>query len=304
MASTVAKPVDADMAQLLDQVHRLELVARHNVSGLQPGDYLTAVKGRGLVFHECRKYVPGEPARSIDWNITARTGEPHVRVHLEERQRQVFIALDVSPSMFFGTRRRTKLELGVELAASLAVSAQQAGDRLGHVLFADQIVDESRPQGGGKQVFRVLKSLLENTGPWRRPVAESDPRAAVHGIQKYRGRYVIFLISDFIDHDVPEDLKYLQTHHDVSLLHVYDPMEYAVDAPLAFRGRSPEGREAGWERWRRAEPSSSGSLTAMQEFLRQQCAPQGIAVHSFSTDAGVRSGLEAFFHRKRGLGRA
>ena len=301
----LVRPVDADMAALLDRVQRLELVARHNVAGLQPGDYLTAVKGRGLVFHECRKYVPGEPARSIDWNITARTGEPHVRVHLEERQRQVFVALDVSPSMFFGSRRRTKLELGVELAASLAVSVHQAGDRLGHVLFADRVLDESRPQGGGKQLFRVLKALLEHTGPWNRPVAESDPRAAVHGMQKYRGRYVIFLISDFIDHDVPEDLKYLQAHHDVSLLHVYDPLEYATDAPLAFRGRSPESRRrAGQEPWRLVETAAVDSLDAMQGFLRRQCGPHGIAVQSFSTDIAVRSGLDAFFHRKRSLGRA
>ena len=296
MALAEQEPTD-----LLDRIHRLELVARHNVSGMRPGDYLTAVKGRGLTFHECRKYVVGESARKIDWNITARTGEPHVRVHLEERQRQIFVALDVSPSMHFGSRRRTKLELGVELAASLAVSAKEAGDHLGHVIFADRVLDESRPAGGGRQLFRVLRSLLDHVGPWDRPVAESDPRAAVHGIQKYRGRHVIFLISDFIDHDVPEDLKYLQAHHDVSLLHVYDPLEFAVDAPLRFRARAPEGNT---KPWRRASPALAGSLDAMQDFLRRAVGIYGIALQSFSTDETVRSGLERFFHRKRGLGRA
>ena len=279
---------------LLDKVHRLELMARHNAAGLQPGDYQTAVRGRGMIFHESRKYVPGEPARKIDWNITARVGEPHVKVHLEERQREVFIALDMSPSMAFGSRGRTKLELAVELAASLAVSVKQAGDRLGHVLFADRVLDDSRPAGGGKQLFRVLRSILEHTEPWARPVAASDPRVAIHGIQQYRGRFVIFLISDFIDHDVPEDLKYLQARHDVSLLHVYDPMEYAAEAPLSFWARSPEGQEQGF-----LSPSHGGTQDEMSAFLRDKCGRLRIAFESFSTEDSVRDGLERFFHRKR-----
>ncbi len=281
-------------------MHRLELVARHNAAGLRPGDYLTAIRGRGMIFHECRAYVPGEPARSIDWNITARLGEPHVKVHLEERRREVFIALDVSPSMAFGSRRKTKLELGVELAASVAATVEQSGDHLAHVLFADRVLAESRPAGGGKQLFRVLRSILEQVEPWSRPVEISDIRVAIHAIQKYRGRFVVFVISDFIDHDLPEDLKYFQAQHDVSLLHVYDPLEFADDVPLAMRARPSEGnRSPHWTPLGSSE--ASGSLAEMQGFLREKCGTYRLAFESFGTHEPVRAGLDRFFHRKRRL---
>lgn len=288
--------MSTDVSALLRQVRILELVARRNAAGLAAGDYLTAIRGRGMIFHESRKYVPGEPARAIDWNVTARLGEPYVKVHLEERQREVVVALDVSPSMHAGFQAKTKLEVAVELAATLAASAVAAGDRVGHVIFADRVLAESRPRGGRAQLFRVLRAFVEHAAPWTRPVAESDPRAAVHAVERHRrGRFVVFLISDFIDHDVPEDLKYVRARHDVSLLHVYDPFEYSPGAPVVFQGFSPEG--AG----RRAalRPGETGTLEEMRAFLRQECGRHRIAFESFSTALPVRASLERFFHRKR-----
>lgn len=289
---------DADrLATLLRHVHHLELVARHNAHGLRTGEWTTAVRGRGLVFHETRKYVQGEPARRIDWNITARLGEPHVRVHLEERQRRVILALDVSPSMHDGFQRRTKLEYAVELAATLAVSAIDAGDRLGHVVFADRVLGQERPVGGRAQLFRVLRALVEHTAPWDRPVEASDPRAAIHAIERQGGRSVVFLISDFVDHDVPRDLDYLRPRHDVSLLHIVDPVDYAEDAPIVLAARSPEGAP-------RRSPIRLGevdSLTAVEAALRERCGVLGMAFESFPTHWPVRTALGRFFHRKRAL---
>ena len=281
---------------LLHKVHVLELAARKNSAGRLAGDYLTAVRGRGLIFHESRKYVPGDPARSIDWNVTARLGEPYVKVTLEERRREVMILLDVSPSMHAGLAAKTKLEHAVEIAATLAVSAAESGDRVGHVVFADRVLGESRPRGGRAQLFRVLRAFVEGAAPWTRPVAVSDPRAAVHALERHRrGRFVVFLISDFIDHDVPEDLKFLRERHDVSLLHVYDPLEYATRGEVVFRGYSPEGGG------RRAclRPGETGSLEAMSRFLREKAAVHRIAFASFSTAMPVRSELDRFFHRRR-----
>lgn len=289
-------PHGAPVSELLRQVRRLEVVARQNVASWAPGEYLTSILGRGLVFHEPRKYVPGEPARRIDWNITARVGEPYVRVHQEERRREVFLAVDVSPSMHVGFARRTKLETAVELAATLAASAIDAGDRVGYVLFADRVLAEERPRGGRRQLFRVLRALLGATAPWARPVAESDPRQAIHAIQRSRGRrFVVFLVSDFIDHDVPEDLKYVQARHDVSLLHVYDPLEHVAGAPVVLRGRAPEGREV----LRTIRPGEGESLEARTAFLRGQAARHGIATASFSTAEPVARALGRLFHGKR-----
>lgn len=285
-----------EVSGLLQRVHRLELAARHNAAGLLRGDYLTAVHGQGMAFHEIRKYVPGESIRQIEWNITARLGEPYVKVHREERQREVVIALDVSPSMHTGFQQKTKLEMAVELAATLAVSVIDSGDRLGYVLFADRVLEENRPRGGRPQLFRALRAFLAHTAPWTRPVAESDPRAAIHAIERHRrGRFVIFLISDFIDHDLPDDLKYARARHSISLLHVYDPVEYATDSPVIFQGASPEG--AARRAWLR--PGEAGSLAEMQRFLRRECGARRMAFASCSTALGVRATLGALFHRQR-----
>ncbi len=288
---TVADAVPA----LLRRVELLEIAARRNVAALRSGDYSTTFRGSGLVFHESRKYVPGEPARRIDWNVTARLSEPYVRVHLEERQRDVFIALDVSPSMHAGSQQKTKLELGVELAATLAVSAIDAGDRVGHVLFADRALGNSRPRGGRVQLFRVLKALLEGCTPWQRPVAESDPRTAIHAVQRLRGRrFVVFLISDFVDHNVPEDLKYLQARHDVTLLHVYDPLELEPAADLVFRGATPEGEPF-------AAPlvaGETGGLEEMRRLLVEASGRHRCDFASISTAEPAAGALGRLFWRK------
>jgi uncharacterized protein (DUF58 family) len=296
MAEPENPPSAPEIAELVRRVRRLELAARRNVSGLAGGDYATSVPGRGLLYQEARQYVPGEPVRSIDWNITARLRKPYVKVHHEERQREIFVAVDMSPSMRLGFQRRTKLELAVELAATLAVSAIDAGDRLGHLIFADRVLDRSRPRGGRRQLFRVLRSLLDHAAAPPRATPGSDPRAAIHSIQRHRGRrFVVFLISDFIDHDVPEDLKYVQARHDVSLLHIFDPLEYAAPSPIVFSGYSPEGEA------RRAPlaPGDTGRHAEMSRFLRERAGPLRIAVGSFSTGDPVTRSLGVYFNHKR-----
>lgn len=288
-------PVEPDAAELLRRVRLLELAARRNAGGLVGGDWATAIPGQGLLFHETRKYVAGESARRIDWAISARVGEPHVRVDLEERQREVYLAIDLSPSMHAGLGEKTKLELAVELAATLAVSAVDSGDRLGWVFFADRALAEERAAPGGRQLFRFLRSLLESTAAWTRPVAESDPRAAIHALERRRGRFVIFVISDFIDHDLPADLAYVRARHDLSLLHVYDPLEYEPSPRLVLSAVSPEGRAAPGS----VAPGAAGTLEEMQAFLRREAGRHRIACASFSTSEAVAAGLDRFFHLKR-----
>lgn len=296
-----ASHASSQAVDLLRAVRALELAARHNVAALAQGNYSTSILGRGLLFHEPRKYVAGEPARYIDWNVTARLAEPYVKVHQEERQREIFVALDVSPSMHTGFQDKTKIEHAVELAATLAVSAIEGGDRVGVVLFADRALAVERPLAGRRHLFRVLRTLLDHTGPWTRPVTESDPRAAIHAIQRLRGRrFVVFLISDFIDHDVPEDLKYVQARHDVSLLHVFDPVEYAVSDAVRFAARAPEGDN----RRRVMQPGETGSLEEIEDFLRREAGRHRIAVEPFPTDQPVAQALNRFFHRRRRLRRS
>lgn len=297
--STRRLAVGEDAPELLRSVRVLEMVSRRSAAGLLSGDYQTAIRGQGLLYQESRKYLPGDPVRSIDWNVTARTGEPYVKVNLEERQRDVYVALDVSPSMHAGFQDRTKLEFAIEMAATLGATAIEGGDRLGWVLFADRVLEDERPAGGRGQLFRFLRSLLRRSWPWERPVAESDPRAAVHAIQRARrGRFVVFLISDFIDHDVPEDLKYLRPRHDVSLLHVYDPVEFKDAPDVVFGGFSPEGFAGP----RLVSPGAAGSLEATETFLQREAARYRLTARSCSTASSVQAELSELFHAKRTRG--
>ncbi len=290
----------ASLGSLLSQVRALELVARRNVTSTLSGNYVTSIQGRGMEFHEARRYVVGDPVRHIDWKMTARLGVPYVRTYLEERQREIFIALDTSPSMHTGWQDRSKLDLAVETAATIAVSALDAGDRLGFLTFSDRVHDVSRPIAGKRQLFRALRRFARVVRETPEPCGESDPRSAFHAIQALRGRrFVVFVISDFIDHDVPEDVRYVQMRHDVSLLHIYDPVEYAPRSTVRLPMLAPEGRSIVTS----VRPGETGSLDAMQRFLRQACRQYGIAVSSISARDPVGGLLAAHFHRRRrGLG--
>ena len=293
-----ASPMDRGLQDLLRRVKTLELVARKNATGLLAGDYVTAVRGRGMMFHDARRYVPGDDVRSIDWKMTARLREPYVRLYLDEREREVFIALDVSPSMKTGWQARTKMEYAVEIAATLAVSAALQRDRIGYVLFADRALDMAVPRGGPAQLFRTLKAFLVHgrSAPRRCPL--SDPRAAIHAIQSLKGRkFVVFMISDFIDRDVPDDLRYVQARHDVSLLHVYDPLEFARGVPVVVPAFSPEGKPSHGL----VSPGSGEDLDSFRSFMSREASKYHMAFHSFSTREPVDDSLRQFFDRRRRL---
>lgn len=283
-------------SELLARVRALEIVARQNVSSLYTGNYVTTVRGSGMEFNEARHYVHGDPERHIDWNMTARLDEPFVRTYLEEREREVIVAVDVSASMHTGWQERGKLETALELAATLGLAAIDAGDRLGFLTFHERVVDFARPVGGRRQLYTFLRALVgqHEVSPPR--TQASDPRAAIHAIQALRGkRFVVFLVSDFIDHDVPEDLRFVGQRHDVSLVHVYDPFEYAGPGPVRLLAAAPEGPM----RARSVGLDSSGSLEQMQRFLAETAARYGLATVSVSTTAPVGRSLSDFFHRKQ-----
>jgi len=281
---------------IYESVRTLELVARHNVAGALQGDYVTAFKGSGLLFEEPRRYVAGDPVRTIDWNITARTGEPYVRVHREERQREVALLLDVSPSMHLGYQRRTKIETAIELAATVATSSVGGGDRLSLITFADRVLDRVPARGGRGQLWRVLSSLVSAAQPWERAVALSDPREAIHELEGRRsGPLVVFLVTDCVDRDVPEDLRYLRPRHDVSLLQVHEPFESAPTRHLRLPLVSPEGPVSS----RTSHPGSEGRYAPDSSALALECARLGIAFTSVTTGASVPRALADHFHRKQ-----
>lgn len=288
------------LAALLRGVRELELVARRNVTSHLRGNYLTTIRGRGTEFWEARRYVPGESARHIDWRITARLREPHVRVHREERQRNVLLAVDTSASMDTGWGERTKLETAIEAAATLAVAATDLGDRLGFLTFADAVLEVAPPRLGRSRLHLVLSSLLRRLHDGAPPGgALSDPRVAIHEIQRLRGqRFVVFLISDLIDLDVPDDLRFIGARHDLSLLHVRDALEERALEGAAPRRplRAAEGRR------RRAAAAPDGShLAESRGTLRRDAARLRLSHVDLPTSGPVGRALGAFFHRRRAV---
>ena len=162
-------------AEIAQAVKRIQFVTGRQVSDVMAGAYLSVFKGRGMEFDEVRPYVPGDDVRAIDWNVTARTGEPHVKRFVEERELTVMLLVDVSASQDFGSGRRSKLEAAVELSALLAMSAVENGDKVGLLLFhggADLYIP---PRKGGKHALRVVREVLAR-GETRAGSIDSGPR--------------------------------------------------------------------------------------------------------------------------------
>jgi uncharacterized protein (DUF58 family) len=161
-------------AEIAQAVKRIQFITGRHVSDVMAGAYLSVFKGRGMEFDEVRPYVPGDDIRAIDWNVTARTGEPHIKRFVEERELTVMLLVDVSASQDFGSGRRSKLEAAVELSALLALSAVENGDKVGMLLFhggADLYIP---PRKGGKHALRIVREVLARgqgvaAGPAQRP---------------------------------------------------------------------------------------------------------------------------------------
>src|SRR5450432_2388569 len=180
-------------AEIAQAVKRIQFVTGRNVSDVMAGAYLSVFKGRGMEFDEVRPYVPGDDIRTIDWNVTARTGEPHIKRFVEERELTVMLLVDVSASQEFGSGRRSKLEAAVELSALLALSAVENGDKVGLLAFhggADLYIP---PRKGGKHSLRIVREVLARgqgaaAGPLERATILDMPRAVRRWWQRLRAK--------------------------------------------------------------------------------------------------------------------
>jgi uncharacterized protein (DUF58 family) len=204
------------------EVRRLEITTRHLVRDIMAGEYSSAFRGRGVEFAEVREYQPGDDIRTIDWNVTARLGSAYVKRFLEERELTILFLADVSASGGFGSRRRTKGELAVEVAAVLALAAARNNDRVGIAFATDRVEHYVPPAKGRRQALRVISDLLSYSP--RSP--ETDLARALTELEPVlRRRAVIFLISDFLAAGYGSALARLARRHDVIGLQVADPRE-------------------------------------------------------------------------------
>jgi len=210
--------------EILKKVRQIEIRTKNVVNDFFGGDYHSNFKGRGMTFSEVREYVPGDDVRSIDWNVTARTGKPHIKIFEEERELSVLILIDVSSSGVFGSKKDLKIDLGVEIAAMLSFSAIKNNDKVGLALFSDKIEKYIPPKKGKKHVLRLITDIINHD--FENSNKRTSIKTAIDFANKISKRKsVIFLISDFIDDNFWNELKFLNFKHDVVGLQIYDSYE-------------------------------------------------------------------------------
>ena len=216
--------------EILKQVRRIEITTRGLVNEVFSGEYHSVFKGRGMSFAEVREYAWGDDIRGIDWNVTARTGSPHVKVFEEERELTVMLVVDASASSGFGTRDRMKSELAAELCAVLAFSAIKNNDKVGLILFTDRIERFVPPRKGRRHALRVLRELLYHPTEGK----GTDLADALEYLARViRRRAVVFLASDFLASGHERALAVAAQRHDLVAIRVGDLREDEVP-PIGF----------------------------------------------------------------------
>ncbi len=211
--------------EVIKQIRRIHIRTRRMVNEILAGQYESVFKGQGMEFREVRAYVPGDDIRSIDWNVTARTGEPHVKVMAEEREQTVILMVDMSGSMRFGSVSRLKNELAAELCAVLAFSAIKNNDKVGLIVFTNDIELYVPPQKGSKHVLRVIREVLYFEPRGR---GTDIPKALGYLNSVIHRKAVVFLVSDFMEEGYERDLRVAGRRHDLIAVTVTDPRELTV----------------------------------------------------------------------------
>jgi len=208
--------------EILKKVRQIEIRTGRLVNDVFAGKYESVFKGRGMEFHEVREYVPGDDIRSIDWNVTARTGHPHVKKFVEERELTILLMADMSGSGYFGSAEKMKRDVMAEIGALLAFSAIKNNDKVGLLLFTDKVEKFIAPKKGRPHVLRVIRELLYHEAKGK--------KTSINTALEYLGKVlkkktVVFLISDFIDSGYEKLLRILNKRHDIIGISISDPRE-------------------------------------------------------------------------------
>ena len=214
-----------DTKELLKKVRKIEIKTRRLSDHIFGGEYHSTFKGRGMTFSEVRQYQFGDDVRNIDWNVTARYNEPYVKVFEEERELTMMLMADVSGSKLFGTQNQFKDEIVTEIAATLAFSATQNNDKIGLILFSDEIELYIPPKKGRSHVLRIIRELLEFK-PKSKNTNIAEAFKFLSNVMKKKA--IVFVLSDFIADDYKQTLKIAAGRHDITGIRVYDKHEESI----------------------------------------------------------------------------
>src|SRR3972149_2636623 len=229
--------------KLLKKVRQLEIRTRGVVNQVFSGEYHSVFKGRGMTFSEVREYQMGDDIRTIDWNVTARFDHPFIKVFEEERALTVMLLVDLSGSQFFGSEGELKRDVAVELSAILAFSAMKNNDKVGALLFSDQIEKYIPPRKGRSHALRIVRELISFEP--KRP-ATSIKTALEYLNQVQKKRSIVFVISDFMDQGYEAALRIAGKRHDLIGISLLDPRENELPKVGLITFRDAETGQQGW----------------------------------------------------------
>jgi len=212
-------------SEILKKVRLIEIRTRRLVNDLFSGEYHSIFKGRGMEFDEVREYQVGDDVRQLDWNVTARTGTPHIKKFTEERELSVVLLIDASGSQHFGTGRGLKSELAAELTALLALAAIKNNDKVSMIIFTDKIEKFVPPNKGRRHVLRLIREAL-----YFRPQSTGTDiaRALEYFLNVIKRRSVVFLISDFQAFGFEREMILASRKHDLVAMRLVDPREKEI----------------------------------------------------------------------------
>lgn len=211
-----------ETSELLKKVRKIEIKTKGLSKHIFSGEYHSAFKGRGMSFSEVRNYQYGDDVRNIDWNVTARTGEPHVKIFEEERELTVMLLIDMSQSSYFGTSTQMKNEILTEICAVLAFSAINNNDKVGVLFFSDQVEKFIPPKKGKQHILRIIRELIDFEPKGK---GTDIGKALEYFNNVIKKRSICFLLSDFFATGYENPLRIAARRHDIVGLHIIDPRE-------------------------------------------------------------------------------
>ena len=283
--------------EILKKVKRIEIQTRGLVNNFFGGEYHSVFKGRGMTFSEVREYQPGDDIRLIDWNVTARSGNPFIKVFEEERELTVFLIVDISASGAFGSESQLKKNIGAEIASVLGFSAIKNNDKVGLILFSNEVVKYVPPKKGKSHVLRVIRELL-----YTKPNGNgSSIKDALEFLMKVsKRRCVVFLLSDFLDNKFWNSIRIANRKHDLIGIRIYDPYEINLPDIGMIKVEDPETGSMFW-----IDTSFEPDLKQMNNNnikslvdLEKQSAKIGLDIISISTTEDYVDPLMKFFKRR------
>lgn len=232
-----------ETTELLKRVRRIEIKTKGLSRQIFAGEYQSAFKGRGMSFSEVRNYQYGDDVRNIDWNVTARSNDPYVKVFEEERELTVMLLVDISKSSFFGTTKQLKNELITEICAVLAFSATNNNDKVGLLLFSDKIEKFLPPKKGRGHILRIIRELIQTKPEGK---GTDIAKALTYFTNMVKRRSICFLVSDFLAEGYDKPLRLAARRHDVIGMHLYDPRERELPAVGLIHALDAESGRMEW----------------------------------------------------------